>query len=262
MMRGREGDLLRSIEHGFERVQDLARELDVSPSTVRRGLTDLARDGRVVRTYGGAVLAGGERSWQQKSLQHAPAKHAIAAQAADLVQEGQAVLLGAGTTSTLIAEKLADRSGITVYTNGIGSLLALRDAEGIEVCLLGGSVRWRTGAITGAAARGALRRVSVDLAFLGADGFLPERGINVLTEELAELKDAKLRSARRAVITVDSSKIGRRPHRFWSPVDGACTLITDDGLSASVAAELEREPGCRLVVVRVAAEAGTTEGDI
>ncbi|RCW40509.1 DeoR family transcriptional regulator [Halopolyspora algeriensis] len=260
MMRDRQAEILRSVEDGVRRVEDLAAALRISPSTVRRDLTDLERAGRVVRTHGGAVPAGGEQSWQQKSRRHAPAKRAIAARAADLVTDGDTVLLGAGSTSTLIAENLVDRSGVSVYTNGIGALLALREAEGIEVCVLGGSVRRRTGAIIGAAARHALQRISVDLAFLGADGFVPGRGINTLTEELAELKEVKLRSARHSVVTADSSKIGCEPHRFWAPVSGPYTVITDDGLSDTAAAALRGDGDCTLIVVPDPV-AGRTEGE-
>lgn len=255
-MQDRLDELFRNVESGVHRVEDLADRLAVSTSTVRRDLTELERVGKIVRTHGGAVLTGRapERSLHTKSREHGPAKQAIASAAAALVEDGHAILLGAGSTSALIAESLADRTGLTVYTNGIGTLLALRDAEHIDVRVLGGCVRWRTGAITGTQAREALRRVNVDLAFVGADGFVPGRGINTFTEELAALKEAKLHSARHRVIIADSSKVGEAPYSYWCPVDGAYTLLTDDALTASAANDIEQDPGSTLTVVPAPAQ--------
>lgn len=243
--------LLDAVADGVQRVEDLARELGISPSTVRRGLTELEQAGRVVRTHGGAVPApaGGELTWVQKSLRNAPAKRSIAERAAALVEDDHMVVLDAGSTTTLIAERLAQRSGPTVLTTGMGPMSALIDAEGIELVLVGGRVRRRRGAMVGEFTRGVLDRVAADLAFVGADGLVPGRGVNCPSPELAAVKEQQMRAARRTVVVADSTKVGSDAEPYWAPLAGPYTLITDDGLDTRARRALEGDPHCTLLTV-------------
>src|SRR5689334_13629214 len=110
----RRARLLSEVRDGSGHIQELAHRFEVSPSTIRRDLTLLARDGHVVRTYGGAV----ERGVREKDNQHAAEKEEIAKAAADLVRNGEVVVLDAGTTTGRLAAHLAHRE-LTVVTNGL-----------------------------------------------------------------------------------------------------------------------------------------------
>ncbi|GAA4953839.1 DeoR/GlpR family DNA-binding transcription regulator [Streptomonospora halophila] len=251
----RHQELLDAVVDGVHRVEDLARALGISPSTVRRGLTELEQAGKIVRTHGGAVPSpgGGELSWAQKSQRNAAAKRRIAALAADLVEDDHVVLLDAGSTTTFIAERLAARSGPTVVTSGLGPMTALHDAEGVELIVVGGRVRRRRGSIVGDYARGVLDRITADIAFIGADGLLPGRGVNCPSPELAAVKELQMRSAREVVVVADSSKLHTGEHPYWAVVPGPHVLVTDDGISDEDARAFDADPSCRL---RVAATAG------
>ncbi|MDA8368458.1 MAG: DeoR/GlpR family DNA-binding transcription regulator [Nocardiopsaceae bacterium] len=250
--------LLDAVNDGVQRVEDLAQTLGISPSTVRRGLTELEQAKKVVRTHGGAVptAVGGELSWTQKSLRNAPAKRQIAARAADLVEDDHVILLDSGSTTTFIAERLAARSGPTVITSGLGPMTALHDAEGIELILVGGRVRRRRGSIVGDYARGVLERITADIAFIGADGFVPGRGVNCSSPELAEVKELQMRSVRRVAVVADSSKIGGDSYPHWAVIPGPYTLITDDGLDEAARSSLDDDPGCTLHTVPAAGVPG------
>ncbi|GAB3710435.1 DeoR/GlpR family DNA-binding transcription regulator [Nocardiopsis nanhaiensis] len=242
--------LLDAVTDGVQRVDDLAQELGVSPSTVRRGLTELEQAGRVVRTHGGAVLApAAELSWVQKGRQHTQEKRRIAEHAAALVEDDHTVILDAGSTTTLVAERLSARSGPTVLTTGTGPMSVLFDAEGIELILVGGRVRHRRGALVGEYTRGVLERINADLAFLGADGLVPGRGINCPSPELAAVKELQARAARHTVVVADSSKIGADTEAHWAVLPGPYTLITDDGLSGADRRALEADPHCTPLVL-------------
>ncbi|WP_067966798.1 DeoR/GlpR family DNA-binding transcription regulator [Nocardiopsis trehalosi] len=242
----RHQQLLDAVTDGVQRVEDLAQALGISPSTVRRGLTELEQAGKVVRTHGGAVpaIVGTELSWTQKSLHNAQAKRQIAAYAAGLVRDDDVVLLDSGSTTTFIAERLAARSGPTVVTTGLGPMAALHDAEGIELIVVGGRVRRRRGSMVGDYARGVLERITADIAFIGADGVVPGRGVNCPSPELAAVKELQMRSARRTVIVADSSKIGVDAHPHWAVVPGPVEVVTDDGLDGAAARALRGHPGC------------------
>ncbi|QBI54778.1 DeoR/GlpR family DNA-binding transcription regulator [Streptomonospora litoralis] len=252
----RHQELLDAVIDGIQRVEDLARILGISPSTVRRGLAELEQAGKVVRTHGGAVPSptGGELSWTQKSRRHAAAKRRIAAYAADLVADDHVVLLDAGSTTTFIAERLASRFGPTVATNGLGPMTALHDAEGVELIVLGGRVRRRRGSIVGDYARGVLDRLTADIAFIGADGVVPGRGINCPSPELAAIKELQMRSAREVVVVADSSKANAAEHHYWAVAPGPHVLVTDDGIGDEDARTFDADPSCRLRVVATAGD--------
>ncbi|KII00312.1 DeoR faimly transcriptional regulator [Streptomonospora alba] len=250
----RHQELLDAVVDGIQRVEDLARVLGISPSTVRRGLADLEQAGKIVRTHGGAVPApaGGELSWTQKSQRNASAKRRIAAYAADLVEDDHVVLLDAGSTTTFIAERLAARYGPTVATNGLGPMTALHDAEGVELIMIGGRVRRRRGSIVGDYARGVLDRLTADIAFIGADGVVAGRGVNCPSPELAAIKELQMRSAREVVVVADSSKLHADEHHYWAVLPGPHVLVTDDGIGDEDARVFDTDPSCRLRVVPTA----------
>lgn len=259
--------LLGAVRDGVERVEDLARLLDVSSSTVRRGLGDLERAGKLVRTHGGAIPVGttGEPSLRQKSRRNVGAKLRIAERAVELVEAARpgaagdgdrptTVLLDAGSTTALIAERLAagtHPAGLTVVTNGIGPLQALHDdaGAGIDVIVVGGQLRRRRGSMVGEFTRAVLERVTVDIAFIGADGLVPGRGLNCSTAELAAVKELQFHAARSAVVVADSSKLGADPFPYWARPPGDYTVITDDGGPEERRRALATDPRCSAIVV-------------
>lgn len=250
---GRHQFVLNAVIDGVQRVDDLAALLDISPSTVRRALTELEQSGKVVRTYGGAVPLGvvgaAELSWTEKQRRNASAKRAIAVHASGLVHDDHIVLLDAGSTTTFIAEQLATRTGPTVVTNGMGPMIALQHADGIELVVTGGRLHGRRGSLVGDFTRAVLDRITVDIAFIGVDGLDPAHGLNCPSPELGALKELLMRSALHTVLVTDSTKVGAAPYHHWAVIPGPYTLVTDDGIDPATRAALDADPRCEIVAV-------------
>jgi DeoR/GlpR family transcriptional regulator of sugar metabolism len=224
-------ELLELLRSGVSRIEDISVRLDVSPSTVRRALSDLEREGQVLRTYGGAVLAGREPTWEEKHRERAAAKAAIADIAASLVEDDTMICLDAGTTTFALAERLRNRRSLTVVTTGVETASALRGAPGVEVILSGGRLLPRSGMLVGPVAEATLDRCSFTVAFLGADGIDPVRGLNTRSFESAAVKERQIRSARRVVVLADSSKLLAASYDVWIPLERDVTVVTDDGIT-------------------------------
>jgi DeoR family transcriptional regulator, fructose operon transcriptional repressor len=222
--------LLDAVRGGEGSIQQLAEQFGVSPSTIRRDLSELAREGHVVRTYGGALDSAHsvERSLREKDAAHAEEKDAVARAAAEQVQDGDVVLLDAGTTTSRVARHLADRSRLTVVTNGLSVILALAESPEIDLVVLGGRLRHPNEAILGRSAEQQLRYIAPDHVFLGADGIAAQRGICSPTLEQAQLKHLMLHAGRRSYVLLDHSKLGSEPFSFWTPLDRPHTLVVDD----------------------------------
>ncbi|HWL14905.1 MAG TPA: DeoR/GlpR family DNA-binding transcription regulator [Opitutus sp.] len=198
-------------EHSPLTVPELERRLRASPATVRRDLTFLEQLGKIVRTHGGLMHpddATGEVPFDRKSRAALAAKQGLADAAAALVEAGGTVFVDAGTTAFEVGKRLLAQKDLTIVTNSI-PLLPLRAVEGTRVIALGGEVRIVSLALVGAGALEWVKRIKIDVAFLGTSGIDPADGPTTTELSEAGLKSAIVAKARRVAVLGDASKWGR-----------------------------------------------------
>jgi DeoR/GlpR family transcriptional regulator of sugar metabolism len=228
--RSRHERLLALLRAGTTHVDALAAALDVSPSTVRRDLGRLTRQGAVTRTYGGAVTAAAfhERELSERMRLEPAAKAAIGAGAVALLPEAGTVFLDSGSTCARLAEHLPGRDGLTVVTRSPEIALFLAGAAGLEVLLVGGSVTAKSHGLVGPLAALALDRLVVDVAFLGGDAVHPVHGVGEPTLPEAAVKEKVAERARRVVVLADASKLAPHAVPCWAPLPAGWVLVTDE----------------------------------
>jgi DeoR/GlpR family transcriptional regulator of sugar metabolism len=211
-------------------VEQLSATLGVSEATVRRDLTTLARQRRLVRTYGGATALIGvhepEASLDERKSTQREQKEAIAQAAALHVRDGDTVMLDGGTTCAALARHLYARQDLHVVTNNLLVVSTLANARGIQLTLIGGDVRGSSMSTLGPLAELVLSRLSVDKAFLGADGVVAEFGLCEASAQQAYLKDCIIRRAAQIVVLADTDKLGRARQQHWTPIEREWHLIT------------------------------------
>lgn len=228
----RQDQILQAIvEAKSVTVAVLARRFQVTPTTIRRDLRVLEARGLLQRAHGGAVACltrlGQGPPMEERSGLHAEEKERIGAAAAALVEEGETVVLDAGTTTLAVARHLAGRSGITVVTVSLGSLAVLGPCRGITTISVGGVVSPRTGAVYGHIAEQMLRDIHADRVFLSAGGISIEHGLTVPALELVPIKQAMIASSRNVTVVADSSKLGQSTVYAVCGLDRTRALITD-----------------------------------
>lgn len=234
--------LARARANGRVEVGALAEELGVTVETVRRDLTALERLGVVRRVHGGALPV--ERLTLEPTLatresQQSEQKRRIAARAVQEIPRGASVLLDSGTTTVAIADLLPVDMELTVVTNSIAIAATLADRPGIELMMLGGRVRYRTGAAVGSWTTLALRDIYADVAFLGANGFSVERGFTTPDQAEAAAKMAMTNASRRVIMVADATKAGQvHLHRF-ATAEQVAMLLTDAGLDDDTAEDFD-----------------------
>lgn len=225
-------------------VEDLSGRLGVSVSTIRRDLALLTRDGRLMRTYGGAIGSQQqEPSLHQRELAARSAKDAIGRVAAELVCPGETVLIDAGTTTGRLAHHLRGQSGTTVITSGLTTVNMLADTEDITVFILGGQLRHISQGIIGSFAESMLRHFTAARAFLGADGVVAGRGVCEAEPAQCALKEQMAQHADEVYVLADASKLGQAPFRSWAPLTMPWTLITDESATDEQLAPFRDAPG-------------------
>ena len=199
-------DLLRQKE--FVSVAEISEALYISPSSVRRDLSDLERQHILKRSYGGARLITAKSnvvSFGARSYDFVPAKQAIAAKAARLVKEGNVVFLDQSSTCYFLALELAKFQNLTVVSNNL-EILSLLSRTDLTVIATGGTVsRENCNCLVGGGAQRAFGQVYADIMFFSANGISQSGVITDCTQEEIYLRHAMLDNAAHRVFLCDGS---------------------------------------------------------
>lgn len=234
---------------GRVEVTAVAAELGVSTETVRRDLSLLESSGLLRRVHGGAVPVerlAVERGLAARDAANADEKDRIAKAAlAELPAEG-AILIDAGTTTMRFAAALPHDRRFTVVTSSLPIAVALSSRSNLTVHVLGGRLRARTLAAVDDWALSALRQVTVDVAFLGTNGFSATDGLTTPDLSEAAVKRAMVSAGRRVVVLADHSKLGATHFARFAEMGEVDALVTDAGAEADDLAAVE-ELGVRVV---------------
>lgn len=215
-------------DKGFASVATLAQEFHVSAMTIRRDLTELELQRVLQRTYGGATIydpAFFEVSLQTKTTQFVEEKRRIGKAAAELVQDGDIVILDAGSTTMLVAKYLKTKR-ITVITNALNIAADLSDCPDIDLYIVGGHLRQGVLAIVGPETSTFFENIRADKLFLGVEGVDIIGGVMVPELNEAHTKRAMAKSAKEIIVVADHSKIGRSTLCTIIPLAKVTTLIT------------------------------------
>ncbi|MFP4593011.1 DeoR/GlpR family DNA-binding transcription regulator [uncultured Ralstonia sp.] len=224
--------MLKAVLGGMNDVATLCEHFGMSEATVRRDLRALASDRRILRTYGGAAAVGShepEAPLEERRASGREQKEAIAKLAQAHIADGDTVFLDGGTTTAALARHLAGKD-VHVVTNNLMVVTSLA-AGGIPVTLIGGDVRPSSMSTLGPLAQLSLSRVSVDKAFLSADGVVATNGLCEASADQAYLKECVIRQAALVFVLATADKLGRASQQHWTPLDRPWTLITDDEAS-------------------------------
>ncbi|MBC8104119.1 MAG: DeoR/GlpR transcriptional regulator [Cytophagales bacterium] len=236
--------LQRLREQGKVTVEELMGDFGVSAPTVRADLAALETRRLLRRTHGGALPPATslyEPTYAERVGTQPGEKRRIGKAAARLVRPGETVILDAGTTAHEVGVALAARgiSGVTVVTNNLPTAVALMEAPGIEVIVIGGLAHLHRRAMLGPLAADFLHRVHADRVFLGANGVDAQVGLTVVDFDAALVKRAMIAHAAEVVVIADSTKICQVAFAQVAPVSVVTCLITDDAsLDESVEAAL------------------------
>lgn len=214
--------------NGSATVVNLAAELGISESTIRRDLEKLDEAGRLSKVHGGAValdLEGVTRDVPiaERSSQHAAEKRAIAVAAAPLVGPRDFVYLDASTSVDALIDELTEKRA-TYATDCVSHALKLA-SRGFDVIVLGGSLKSATEALVGPDANAAVSRYHFTLGFWGTNGATFEDGYTTPDANEAEVKRLSMMRTIHRFVLADASKVGRSSFVTFGEFDSA-TLIT------------------------------------
>src|SRR5262245_61446511 len=238
------------LRNGEVAVDKLAEQLKVSEATIRRDLTDLERQGLLLRSHGGAVPVAPMlyepfrhvSSFQEQEEQCAAEKRRIGLMAANLITDGEIIAIGAGTTTTQVARSIRHRKGITVVTNAVNIAMELSHPREIKVCITGGYLSGDWFAVVGDIAQRNASEIFVDKVFIGVDGIHAERGLTTNYPDQAAIHRSMMKQARERIVVADHRKIGLLGTSLIWPASEINTLVTDKATpDEAIAPFIEKE---------------------
>ncbi|AYO30133.1 MAG: DeoR family transcriptional regulator, fructose operon transcriptional repressor [Thermoanaerobacteraceae bacterium] len=192
-------------------VSELSKLFEVTEVTIRRDLDKLEQDGFLIKTYGGAVLneeAFKDATKDESEDENLEDKQLIGSIASHMVENGEAIFLGPGTTCLEIAKKIKDKK-ITVLTNDLVIALELKDALGIKVIVSGGDLIQSTSMLVGRFAHQALEGIYINKAFIGVKGVNFETGYTLDRYEEALFLQEVSKISREVIIVADHTKFNK-----------------------------------------------------
>jgi DeoR family galactitol utilization operon repressor len=238
----------RLSEEGSVSVGALARDFGLSEVTIRGDLKVLEDKGWINRKWGGAAAAM-HRDIMERQRVYPERKNTIARAAADLVEDGDVIMIEAGTTTALIARHLLGKRDIHIVTNSTLVFSYGRMNPNLQITMTGGEFRRPTESMVGPIALETIGRINVRLAFVGTDGFTLKRGMTTHLMEGAEIVKAMKAHAQTTVLVADSSKYGKVGFASVLPLSAMDLIITDGDLQDSAEGEL-REAGITISKAR------------
>ena len=224
-------DLLK--EDGSAKVNELARIFKVTEVTIRQDLEKLDKEGLVVREHGGVYLKTVEdqvRNFALINQENLKEKEIIAQKCLDFINPGDVIILDSGSTTTEIAKKIKDISGLTVITNALNIALMLGANPNIHVVMTGGEFKPPTLSLTGQKAADFFKGLNVQKLFLATAGISLKSGLTYPSISDLVVKKAMIDAADITYLVADSSKIGKNAFASLGALSLIDYIITDEGI--------------------------------
>lgn len=225
-------------------VVEICELFSVSEATARRDLEMLSEQNFIQRVHGGAISlqqAPPESPILQREIVQAEEKKRIGKAAARLIQDGDTVFLGSGTTVLEVAKELSDRKGLTIVTNSLPVLNLLSTIKDITVISLGGVLRDSELSFIGHITEQALGEIRVDKVIIGIHAIHLEHGLtnDYLPETMTDR--AILKSGNQVIVVADHTKFNIVSTAFLAPLKCIQKIITDQETSNEIVEALKKQ---------------------
>ncbi|MFY1027954.1 transcriptional regulator [Actinobacillus seminis] len=237
--------------HGRTPVDQLAEYFQTTGTTIRKDLTLLESEKKVLRTYGSVVLTQASDDIDppiiNKTTINLAVKTQIGKAAAELIRNGDSIIMDQGSTVLQMVSNLVHFKNLTIMTNSLHIINALTSLNtDFEILMCGGTYRSKSGSFHGILAETTVEKFNFDKLFIGTDGFDLTVGLTTFNE-VHGVSKAMCNAAREIIVLTDSSKFERRSPNIVCPLEKITTVITDPGITDEIQQALIKK-GIRLII--------------
>ncbi len=240
------GEFLQHVE--FAGLEEIAKRVGASVSTVRRDLAVLEAAGGIKRTHGGARVISprtDEFAFSTRDTHELEEKEAIGRACAELIKNNSTLILDAGSTVYHVARHLESKAP-QIITNSLPVANLFASANRLEVVVSGGVIYPRLGVLVGPLAVESFSRIHADVAVMSAGGISLE-GITNSHGLLIDIQRAMINAAQKVIFCFDHTKLGRQSVSPLCDLDVVDVIVTDSGAPVDLVEGLRRK-GVEVVV--------------
>jgi len=245
-------EYLQRVE--FAALEEIAKQVGASLSTVRRDLDVLEGVGNIQRTHGGARVVNprtDEFTFTARDTHQLAEKEAIGRAAAELIPANQSVIIDAGTTVYHVARHLETKAP-QIITNSLPVANLFASASRVEVVVSGGVIYPRLGVLVGPLAVESFKKIHADIAIMSAGGISLE-GVTNSHGLLIDIQRAMINAAQKVIFCFDHTKLGRKSVSPLCELDCIDTIVTDAAAPADLLSQLKGQ-GIEVVVAPLSSE--------
>ena len=215
---------------GFVTIEQLAREFNVTPQTIRRDINMLSSAGMIRRYHGGAGTGSSTENvaYTERKILCSEEKRRIARAVARQIPDHASLFINIGTTTEAVAQALTQHKRLRIITNNLNVATIMSANVNFEVIVTGGLVRQRDGGIIGEATIDFIHQFRVDYGIIGISGI--DLDGTLLDFDYREVRAARaiIDSSRRVFLAADHTKFGRNAMVRLGNIAEIDTLFTDE----------------------------------
>ncbi len=210
--------------------EELASIFDVSKVTIRRDIDALAEKGLLIKTHGGAIAIKNtllnEIPYSTRNESNREEKEKIGIMAADLIEDGDTIILDSGSTTLEIAKNIKQKN-VTIITNDVSIVMELSHTKN-KIIVCGGSLNSPAFSLIGNEAVEFFKKIHVNKTFLGCDALDLDFGVSNRTFDEVNIKRAMIRAAEKVIIVTDNSKLDKKVFCHLCDVSVFDTIVIND----------------------------------
>ena len=218
----------------------LSDRLGVSQVTIRKDLDALESKGIVHREHGFASLCSSD-DINGRIAYHYEEKKKIAKKAAELVSDGDTIMIESGSCCALLADFLtSSRKDLTIITNSAFIADYIRRKSNFQIILLGGIYQHDAQVMVGPMVRQCAENFFVDLFFIGTDGYSSKIGFTNRDQMRAQAVRDMALQAEEVIVLTESEKFSKRGTVPLNLKDQIKKVITDQSINETFLSELKQ----------------------
>lgn len=210
-------------------ITSLSEELGVSDDTLRRDLTELDKQGLLIKVHGGAIAKSGiSFEFLERLNTGVAGKKEMAAKIIPLFRSGDILMIDGGTSNLEVARQIPLNLEMTVYTNSFPIANTLMDHPNLEIIFLGGKVFSSSQVTVGVSVFQALQTVHPDWLALGVCSVHPQLGLTAPDREEAMIKRLMIERAHKSIVLADSNKLNTAESYCIASLGDIDYLVTEN----------------------------------
>ncbi len=227
---------------GFVTIEQLAKEFNVTPQTIRRDINMMSKAGLIQRYHGGAGMGSSTENvaYKERKILFYQEKKRIAQMVAAQIPDHASLFINIGTTTEAIAQALVHHKRLRVITNNLNVATILSTNENFEVIVAGGLVRHRDGGLIGEATIDFIQQFRVDYGIIGISGI--DLDGTLLDFDYREVRAARaiIDNSRKVFLATDHTKFGRNAMVRLGNIAEIDALFTDQAPPSALVEVLTR----------------------